>query len=126
MYNVKTYYRKEELPPWKRAVFFIRPPDSTWYSNSPAYKPLMLVAFDADRPVAALFAVITALTAFSGKLFQRCFITQQPQFFEKNLSQIDVFEKLITHLVEEVKIRYFSSDMITWVMQYLATRISCK
>jgi lipid II:glycine glycyltransferase (peptidoglycan interpeptide bridge formation enzyme) len=108
MYNVKTYYRKEELPSMEESSFFHSASGFDWYSNSPAYKPLMLVAFDADRPVAALFAVITRINRFlKGKLFQRCFITQQPQFFEKNLSQIDVFEKLITHLVEEVKNKVF-------------------
>src|SRR5574344_151639 len=107
-YNVKTYYHKEELPPMKESSFFHAASGFDWYSNSPAYKPLMIIAFDNEKPVAALFAVIMRINRFfKGKLFQRCFITQQPVFFDENLSQIDVFDKLITHLVEEVKHKVF-------------------
>lgn len=107
-YNVKTYYHKEELPPMKESSFFHAASGFDWYSNSPAYKPLMIIAFDNEKPVAALFAVIMRINRFfRGKLFQRCFITQQPVFFDENLSQIDVFDKLITHLVEEVKHKVF-------------------
>lgn len=107
-YNVKTYHHKEELPPMEESGFFHSASGFDWYSNSPAYKPLMIIAFIDEKPVAALFAVIMRINRiFRGKLFQRCFITQQPSFFDENLSQIDIFETLITHLVEEVKHKVF-------------------
>lgn len=107
-YNVKTYYRKGELPPMEESNFFHSASGFDWYSNSATYKPLMIVAFEEEKPVASLFAVIMRINRFfKGKLFQRCFITQQPQFYGEDLSQIDLFEKLITHLVEEVKNKVF-------------------
>lgn len=107
-YNVKTFYRKEELPPMKESNFFHCASSFDWYSNTPTYTPFMLVAFDGEKPVAALFAIITRRNRFfRGSLFKRCFITQQPSFFHENLSQIDIFQALITHLVKEVRHKVF-------------------
>lgn len=107
-YNVKTFYRKEELPPMEESNFFHCASSFDWYSNSPTYIPFMLVAFDGDKPVAALFAIIMRRNRFfRGSLFKRCFITQQPSFFNENLSQIDIFQDLITHLVKEVRHKVF-------------------
>ncbi len=108
-YSIKTYYRKEDLPPMVEEINFFHSPSSfDWYANSPTYTPLMLVAFEDDEPVAAMFAVIVRINRFlRGKLFKRCFISQQPAFFKRKLPQIEIFDALITHLVEEVRNRVF-------------------
>lgn len=107
-YIVKTFYRREELPPMKEVNFFHSACAFDWYSNSPTYTPFMVVAFDEEKPVAAIFAIIMRINRFfRGKLFKRCFITQQPSFFEENLPQIDIFNALITQLVKEVKHKVF-------------------
>ena len=107
-YNVKTFYRKEELPPLEEGNFFHDASSFDWYSNSPTYTPFMLVAFEGEKPVAALFAVIMRRNRFfRGSLFKRCFITQQPSFFNEDLSQADIFQALITHLVKEVRHKVF-------------------
>ena len=69
----------------------------------------MLVAFDKNgKPVAALFAVIIRKNRFlRGSIFKRALILQKPSFFEENISQIEVFEILISHLVQETKKRVF-------------------
>ncbi len=107
-YSVKTYYRKEELPVLGEGTFFHGCSLFDWYSHSSTYTPLMLVASDGERPVAALFANIARINRFfTGKLFKRCFISQQPAFFDDSCSRIDVFHALITHLVREVKGKAF-------------------
>jgi lipid II:glycine glycyltransferase (peptidoglycan interpeptide bridge formation enzyme) len=107
-YSVKTYYRKEDLPPMEETNFFHTPSSFDWYGNSPTYTPLMLVAFDNGVPVAAMLAVIMRINRFfRGKLFKRCFISQQPAFFGKKLPQIEIFDALIAHLVKEVRNRVF-------------------
>ncbi|MEA4917460.1 GNAT family N-acetyltransferase [Proteiniphilum sp.] len=108
-YSIKTYYRKEDLPPMVEEINFFHSPSSfDWYANSPTYTPLMLVAFEDDEPVAAMFAVIVRINRFlRGKLFKRCFISQQPAFFKRKLPQIEIFDALITHLVKEVRNRVF-------------------
>lgn len=107
-YNVKTYYRKEDLPPMEEINFFHSPSSFDWYGNSPTYTPLMLVAFENEEPVAALFAVIVRINRFlRGKLFKRCFVSQQPTFFRKKLAQIEIFDVLIANLVKEVRNRVF-------------------
>lgn len=108
-YSVKTYYRKEDLPPMEEISFFHTPSSFDWYGNSSTYIPLMLVAFDDNEmPVAAMFAVITRINRFfRGKLMKRCFISRQPAFFGNELAQIEIFDALIAHLVKEVKNRVF-------------------
>jgi hypothetical protein len=116
-YTIKTYYGKDELPPLEDVNFFHYASSFDWYDKIPAYTPFMLVAFDADsKPVAAMFAVIARINRlFKGALFKRCFVSQQPAFFKKNASQIEVFHQLISHLVREVEnkvlfIRYENLD----------------
>lgn len=107
-YSVKTYYRKENLPPMEEISFTHSPSSFDWYGNSPTYTPMMLVAFDEDVPVAAMFAVIIRVNRFlRGKLFKRCFISQQPAFFGKNLTKIEIFDALIVHLLKEVRHHVF-------------------
>lgn len=107
-YRVETYYRKEQLPPLEEVSFFHYASSFDWYSHSPTYSPLMLVAFNGEEPIAALFANIVRINRFfSGKLFKRCFISQQPAFFDESCSKIDIFEALISRLVKEVRSKVF-------------------
>src|SRR5690554_54525 len=107
-YKVKTYYRKEDLPSLDEVSFFHYTSSFDWYNHTSTYTPLMLVAFEGEKPIAALFANIVRINRFfSGKLFKRCLITQKPAFFDDSLSQIDVFNALITELVREVRGKVF-------------------
>lgn len=107
-YRVETYYQKADLPVLEEVAFFHYASSFDWYSQSPTYTPMMVVAYDGDNPVAAMFANITRINRFfRGKLFKRCFISQQPAFFDDSRSKIDVFEALITHLVNEVRGKVF-------------------
>ncbi len=107
-YNVKTYFNKDELPVLEDVNFFHYSSSFDWYSHSPTYTPLMLVAFNETKPIAAMFAVIIRRNRYLyGTIFKRCFISQQPAFFDENVSKIDVFNILITHLVNKVRNRVF-------------------
>jgi len=107
-YNVKTYYKKDDLPPLEERNFFHSSASFDWYGNSPTYTPFILVAFEKERPVAAMFAIIMRINHFfRGSIFKRCFISQQPDFFEEGLPQIEIFELLITQLVKEVRKKVF-------------------
>lgn len=103
-YDIKTYYRKEDLPPLQDLKFFHYTSSFDWYKNIPYYTPLMLVVSNDGKPVAAMFAIIMRINRFLyGSFFKRCFISQQPAFFEENVSQIEIFHQLITQLVKEVR-----------------------
>ncbi len=107
-YNIRTYYRKEDLPPLEEVRFFHYTSSFDWYKDILSYTPLMVVAFDNDKPVAAMFALIMRINRyFRGSLFKRCYISQQPAFFEEGLPEIELFHQLITHLVNEVKNKVF-------------------
>ncbi|QRX63971.1 GNAT family N-acetyltransferase [Dysgonomonadaceae bacterium zrk40] len=107
-FSVQTYYHKEELPPMEETNFFHSPDAFDWYSCIPAYTPFMLVAFNEGKPVAALFAIIARKNRLlRHSLFRRCIISQPPSFFGSDLPQIELFELLITRLVEEVRQKVF-------------------
>lgn len=107
-FSVKTYYRKEDLPPLEELNLFHSPSSFDWYANIPAYTPLMVIAFEDGKPAASMFAVIVRINhVLRGKLFKRCFITQQPAFYDNKLPKIELFDVLITHLVKEVHNRVF-------------------
>ena len=107
--KLKTYYHKNDLPPLEDVHFFHYASSFDWYDAIPAYTPFMVVAFDEkNEPVAAMFAIIARINRlFTGTLFKRCFISQQPAFFKKEVSHIDVFHQLISHLVQEVEDKVF-------------------
>jgi len=107
-FSIKTYYHKEDLPPIEEVNFFHYPSSFDWYEHIPAYKPFMLVAFDEEKPVAALFAILVRKNRLlRHSLFRRCIISQSPSFFGTDLPQIELFELLITSLVQEVKHKVF-------------------
>lgn len=107
-YSVNIYYNKEDLPVIEDVNFFHYSSSFDWYSNTPTYKPFMLVAFNDDRPVAAMFAIIVRRNRYlRGSLFKRCFISQQPSFFDDTVSKIELFNVLISRLVDEVKTESF-------------------
>lgn len=88
--------------------FFHSPDAFDWYCCIPAYTPFMLVAFNNEKPVAALFAIIARKNRLlRHSLFRRCIISQPPSFFGSDLPQIELFELLITHLVKEVRHKVF-------------------
>lgn len=103
-YLIRTYYQKEDLPRLEDSRFFHYASSFDCYKEIAAYKPFMLVAFEDGQPVAAMFAIIARINRFfSGTLFKRCFISQQPAFFGNNLPQIEIFDRLISQLVKEVQ-----------------------
>lgn len=107
-YTVKAFYRKEDLPPMEEINFFHSPSSFDWYGRNPAYTPMMLIVFEDEEVVAAMFAVIMRTNRFlRGKLFKRCVISRQPAFFKKKLPQIEIFNALMAHLVKEVRNRVF-------------------
>ena len=104
-YEIKTYYRKEDIPVILEDVRFFHYVSSfDWYKDISYYKPFILIAFDEEKPVAAMFAVIMRINRFlHGSVFKRCHISQPPAFFEEDVPQIEIFHQLITHLVKEVQ-----------------------
>ena len=107
-YSVNIYYNKEDLPDIDDINFFHHSSSFDWYNSTPTYKPFMLVAFKKAQPVAAMFAVIVRRNRFlRGSLFKRCFVSQQPSFFDETISKIDLFHVLISRLVDEVKNKVF-------------------
>lgn len=98
------YYQKKSLPPLSEVHFFHSAKMFDLYQNISHYQPLMIIAFDHEKPVAAMFAVIMRMNRFfRGKNFQRCYISRLPAFFDEDNEKESVFTVLMDKLIEEVK-----------------------
>ena len=103
-YQIKTYYSKEDLPELKDRNFFHFASSFDWYKNISFYRPVMFVIFKDNRPVASMFALIMRINRFlHGSVFKRCYISQQPAFYQKNKAQkIKLFNLLVEALIQEI------------------------
>lgn len=102
-YQVRIYNSKEDLPPLSDSNFFHFVSSFDWYSNISYYKPMAIVAFKGDKPVASMFALTMRINRFLyGSAFKRCYVSQQPNFYDEELNKIDIFDSLIKALVNEV------------------------
>ena len=102
-YQVRTYHNKDELPPLRDGNFFHFASSFDWYSNISYYKPLAIVVFRDGSPIASMFAITMRINRFMyGSAFRRCYVSQQPNFYERKVNKIEVFELLIKALVKEV------------------------
>lgn len=107
-YQVKTYYNKENIPSVPDVKFFHFASSFEWNKNISYYTPLMLIAFCDEKPVASMFALIMRINRFMyGSAFKRCYLSQQPSFFDENANKIEVFDLLISSLVKEVENKVF-------------------
>lgn len=102
-YHARTYYNKKDLPDLEDKNFFHFTSSFDWYGDISYYKPLMIVVFIDEKPVASISALIMRINRFLyGSAFKRCYISQKPSFYINNLNEIEVFDILISTLVKEV------------------------
>ena len=107
-YKLKTYYKKENLPPLEDVNFFHYASSFDLYEKMPCYRPLMIVAFDEEKPVACMFALIKRLHRFLfGPLFKKCYVSQKPSFFSDDIPQEEIFHQLVEMLLHEVQYKVF-------------------
>lgn len=107
-YVIRTYYSKEDLPDIEDKSFFHSKSSFDWYAKSSKYNPFMIVAFRDSVPVGAMFAVIIRQNRLlTYRLFKRCIISQAPTFYSDDISEIELFDAMLTHLVNEVKNKVF-------------------
>ncbi|MGV8963619.1 MAG: GNAT family N-acetyltransferase [Candidatus Saccharimonadaceae bacterium] len=105
-YILKVFYNKEELPNLDNVNFFHNTSSFDLYKNIPSYTPLMIICFENDEPIAALFAHIIRINKLlDASFFKRCYVTQKPAFFRQNLPEEDIFTELLKKLLIEVKSR---------------------
>lgn len=103
-YTLRTYYQKEDLPPLEEKKFFHYASTFDLYLNISAFEPFMIVAFVNEKPVACMMAVIRRLHGrLRSSLFKQCYISQLPAFLDENYPKDEIFEKLVSWLLKEVK-----------------------
>ena len=107
-YQVKIYGKKEDLPPLNDVKFFHYVSSFDWNQNISFYRPMMLIVFCDEKPIASMFALIMRINRLMyGSVFKRCYISQQPSFYEENVNKIEIFNLLISSLVKEVENKVF-------------------
>ena len=107
-YTVKVFYKKDELPTLDDVSFFHNAAFFDVYKDIPYYTPLMLVCFENNEPVAALFAHIMRINKLlNASVFKRCYVSQKPAYYKSNLPEEEIFGVLLEKLMNEMKRRVF-------------------
>ena len=105
-YNLKVYYKKEELPYLDDVSFFHNTATFDLYKDITYYTPLMIICFENDEPVASLFAHIMRINKIlDAAVFRRCYVSQKPAYYKTDLAEEEIFGHLLNTLMEEVKSR---------------------
>ena len=128
-YKLKVYYKKEDLPHLDEVSFFHSPSTFDLYKNVPNYTPLMVVCFLNYEPVASLFAHIMRINRFlNTSIFKRCYVSQQPAYYNENLPKEAIFCELLNTLMKELKHRVFYTEVRNLgdpIFGYKAFRDNC-
>lgn len=108
IYQFKTFYSKEDLPDLDDVNFFHYASSFDWYKDISYYSPLMIIAFDGERPVACMGALIMRINRFlHGSVFKRCYVSQIPSYFDETIPKEDIFYEFVETLLKEVKKKVF-------------------
>lgn len=106
--EIHIFTRKEEVPPLPDKVFSHFMASFDLYQSISSYQPMMVVAYRDEKPVAAMFAYIMRINRFLyGSVFKRCYVSQQPAFFEENPDKEALMEEMLTALLNQVKWNVF-------------------
>lgn len=128
-YKLKVYYKKEDLPHLDEVSFFHSASTFDLYKNVPNYTPLMVVCFLNNEPVASLFAHIMRINRFlNTSIFKRCYVSQQPAYYNENLPKEAIFCELLNTLMKELKHRVFYTEVRNLgdpIFGYKAFRDNC-
>lgn len=100
----RTYYTKHALPSLETQHLFHSAAMFDLYEGISHYQPLMVVAFEGEKPIATMFAVIMRMNRIlRGKVFRRCYVSRIPAFFDESHPHDEVFAALMDKLIEEVE-----------------------
>ena len=73
------------------------------YENTPGYTPILMVAYDGNRPVAKLLAVIQRGSRWlPGAWTNRCQVYEPGEYFDNNIDKAKLFGMMLNHLTNLV------------------------
>jgi len=107
-YTVKVFYNKKDLPELDDVSFFHDASLFDLYNDIPYYTPFMIVCFENEEPIAALFGHIMRINRLLNTfVFRRCYVSEKPAYYKPNLPELEIFGLLLDKLVKEMKTRVF-------------------
>lgn len=103
-----TYTRGATLPDLPSNSLFHSAELFHIYENTPGYDPFYMIAYEEDRPVAKLLAVIRrGCRWLPGSLVNRCEIFEPGDFLDDSVNKPVLFGQMLTHLTYQVLPRCF-------------------
>ena len=73
------------------------------YGQTPGYSPVLIVASQAERPIAKLLAVIRrSVRIFPPSIIKRCEVFGDGEYFESSSNKEELFGMMLEHLTKDV------------------------
>ena len=73
------------------------------YEQTDGYSPYLIVAFDSERPIAKLLAVVRKSTRlFPPSIIKRCEIYRCGDYFDTNFDKEEIFGEMLEYITREV------------------------
>lgn len=73
------------------------------YGQTPGYSPILIVASQAERPIAKLLAVIRrSVRIFPPSIIKRCEVFGDGEYFENSSNKEELFGMMLEHLTKDV------------------------
>lgn len=78
------------------------------YEQTPGYDPILIAAYQQERPVAKLLAVVRrSVRMFPPSFIKRCEVFGTGEYFDDSINREDLFGTMLNHLTDEVKEQCF-------------------
>ncbi len=73
------------------------------YEKTSGYRPFMLVAYEEDRPVAKMLAVVRkSVRWFPPSFIHHCVIYEPCEFLDEHVDKSSLFNEMLSHLTREI------------------------
>lgn len=100
--RLTTYYSGSDIPPLPGTDTFHSTELFRIYEATPGYRPLLVVASEASRPVAKLLGVIrSGAHPLFPPIFRRCEVFGCGEYFDENLPRETLFSEMLQRLTGE-------------------------
>ncbi len=106
--KLTTYYRGNELPELQGHNTFHSKELFHIYESTPGYTPLIVVAFDKEKPVAWLLATLRkSVRWFPPSIIKRCEVYGNGEYTDETTDKEEIFGLMLEHLTQNVSRKSF-------------------
>lgn len=101
--RLSTYKKGSIIPPLPGNTFTHSTELYRIYEQTPGYSPILIVAYQSERPIAKLLAVIRrSVRLYPPSIIKRCEVFSNGEYFDESFNKEELFGLLLEHLTRAV------------------------